>query len=332
MPKDDIKIVVDVETTGLDFRREKIIELAAVKLVNNKITESYESLVNPMQHIRSSSINIHGITEEMILEAPTIEEVLPLLLDFIEDKPIIGHNVIFDYSFINHASLSLYGKELNNARIDTLLMFKEAFPNEPSHSLTSLLNRFGAKVDNAHRAMADAYALAEVYGKLRAVYEERYSWQLSQINNIHYLFERYLKTQSLIQSLQSEMGDIKSVFKIYFDEGGEAIEATTGEFLTCSTRQNYQYDIPLLKKVIDEVGISDKVFKINTGALERLINSFNMDEEIKEKLRNTRVNITESSTVVIQKPGQYRPDSAKSNISNGYNGSNTEEDNNKQTS
>lgn len=302
MSDSNIKIVVDVETTGLDFRKEKIIELAAVKLVNGEITETFESLVNPMQHIRHSSINIHGITEEMILEAPTIEEILPQFLDFIEDKPLIGHNVIFDYSFINFASLSLYGKELSNLKIDTLNMFKEVFPTEPSHGLSALLKKFNVETDTSHRAMADAYSLAKVYTRLRSLYEERISWQLSQIGNIHYLFERYLRIQSIIQTMQSEMGDLKSVFKVYFEEGGEPIEATSGELLTFSSKHNYQYDIVKLKQILDEINMADRILKINTGLIERQINNSSLNEDVRERLKETRINIVEQSSVVIQKP------------------------------
>jgi DNA polymerase III epsilon subunit family exonuclease len=305
MVKDDIKFVVDLETTGLDFRREKIIEVAAVKLLNDEIVDTFETLVNPMQHIRNSSINIHGINEEMILEAPTIDEVLPELLDFIEDKPLIGHNVIFDYSYINYASLVLYGKELKNKRIDTLKMFKEVFPEERSHGLEALLNRFKVKLETHHRAMADAYGLAQVYGKLRALYEERFTWQLQQLDNINYLFERYLRLQALIQTLQSEMGDIKSVFKIYFEEGGVPIEASMGELLTYSTRQCYQYDLNRVRQIVEEYNLTDRLFKINVGLLDRMAEGTGLDEHIREKLLKARVNLTEQSSVVIQKPDKH---------------------------
>lgn len=299
---EEVTFVVDVETTGLDFRKEKVIEIAAVKLVNREIKDTFDSLVNPMQHIRHSSINIHGITEQMILEAPTIEEILPQFLDFIEDKPIIGHNVIFDYSFLNQASLTLYGKELSNKRIDTLAMFKEVFPDERSHGLSVLLSKFGVELETHHRALADAHGLAKVFYKLNDIYEERFSWQISQLERMNYLFERYLRIQNLIQSLQSEMADIKSIFKIYFERGGEPITAVTGETLSYNTKMNYQYDIEKLKAIIDELGLSEKVLKVNTGMLEKVINGSFIDEEHRDKLRNTRLFLSEQSTVTILKP------------------------------
>ena len=71
MTKKSIEIVLDVETTGLDYTKERIIEFAAVKLVNDEVADVYETLINPEQHIRKSSMAIHHITEEMVADAPT---------------------------------------------------------------------------------------------------------------------------------------------------------------------------------------------------------------------------------------------------------------------
>ena len=75
--KKEIEIVLDTETTGLDYTRERIIEFAAVRLENGKIKDEFQTLINPQQHIRKSSMAIHGITQEMVEDAPTEEEVLP---------------------------------------------------------------------------------------------------------------------------------------------------------------------------------------------------------------------------------------------------------------
>ena len=130
--KKEIEIVLDTETTGLDYTRERIIEFAAVRLENGKIVDEYQTLINPLQHIRKSSMAIHGISEDMVKDAPTEAEVMPLILDFIGNYPIVAHNCIFDYSFLNEASLRTTGKELNNPRIDSQQMFKEIYPDLPS--------------------------------------------------------------------------------------------------------------------------------------------------------------------------------------------------------
>ena len=317
MEKEDIKIVLDIETTGLDYRTEKIIEFAGVKLINNVIVEEYETLINPEQEIRQSSINIHGITQEMVADAPNIEEALPKILDFIKDYPIIGHNVIFDYSFINRASWNLYEKGIENHRIDTQHMFREVFPEEFSHGLSALMNRFGIDFPVKHRAMADAKGLALAYPRLKGLYDRKLEWQLSQIKNIDYLFERYLRVQQAVQTLQAELSDIKSIFKVYFDEGGKDIMASTGELLPCQSRSVYNYDYRQIKDTLEELGAFEKAVKLNSGFIDRMIRSSSLDESMKEKLNQGRTQVSENKTVIIVKPDKnFIP----GNGSNGDNG------------
>ena len=97
--KKEVEIVLDVETTGLDYTKEKIIEFAGVRLENGKITDTFQTLVNPNQKIRKSSMAIHGITDEMLKDAPKEEEIFPKIFEFIGDNPIVAHNAIFHYSF-----------------------------------------------------------------------------------------------------------------------------------------------------------------------------------------------------------------------------------------
>jgi len=298
----DIKIVLDIETTGLDYKREKIIEFAAVKLVDGVITEEYETLVNPKQEIKPSSISIHHITPDMVEDAPTIEEVMPKILDFIKDYPLVGHNVIFDYSFTNRACEELYGKGINNHRIDTYQIYKEVFPDDPSHGMESLMRRFNIDFPVRHRAMADAKGLAYVYPHLKIFYDKKRSWQVSQLNNIEYLLERYLRIQQAAQILQAEMADIKSVFKVYFEENSKEIRATTGEVLTLSSRPSYNYDTEKIRDIILEIGSHERAFRLNNNFIDRLINDSSTDNEIRRRLMEARTLMSESRSVSVQKP------------------------------
>lgn len=298
----DIKVVIDLETTGLDYKREKIIEFAGIKLVDNQITEELEMLIDPQQEIRQSSIEIHRITPDMLVGAPTIEEAMPRILDFMKDYPIVAHNAIFDHSFLNQANRELYGENIINDKIDTFHMFKEVFPDEQSHGLQALLKRFNIDFPVQHRAMSDAKALAWVYPHLKEFYEKKCSWQLSQIDNIEYLFERYLRIQNMIQIMQSEMSDLKSIFKVYFQENGKEITATTGEILTCLSKAVYNYDIRTVKSLVNEANLQDKAFKINTAFIEKLIYDSNTSEELKQKLIECRTDIKEIQNVSVVKP------------------------------
>lgn len=306
--KEDIKIVLDLETTGLDYKREKIIEFAALRLENGVIVDEYETLINPCQEIRQSSINIHGITPEMVENAPTLEEVMPKILEFIGDNDIVAHNAIFDYSFLNQASRELYGKYLPNAKIDTQHLFREVFPEEFSHGLSSLLKRFDVEVETRHRAMADARGLALAYPKLREMFRQKYQWQISQFDNINYLFERFLRVQQTVQTLQCELSDLRTVFKVYFDMGGEDIISTTGERLTYQKKRVYDYDFEKIKEVLEDLGLYEKAFKLNANYVDRIIRSSQYEEEDKERLSLTRTGMCETKSVNIIKP-EIRPDS-----------------------
>ena len=162
-----IEIVLDTETTGLDYTKEKLVEFAAVRLENGKIKDEFQTLINPQQHIRKSSIAIHGITQEMVADAPTESEAIPKILEFMGDYPMVAHNAIFDYSFINEAAKRVTGHGINNERIDTQQMFKEVFPDLESHGLNALTEKFKVDLTNRHRAMGDTMGLALAYPKLK---------------------------------------------------------------------------------------------------------------------------------------------------------------------
>jgi len=300
--KDEIEIVLDVETTGLDYTKEKIIEFGAVKLINGKITEKFETLVNAKQHIRKSSEAIHGITEEMLADAPLEEEIFPKIFEFIGDYPIVAHNAIFDFSFLNRTSKRLYNKPLENHHIDTQIMFKEVYPQLESCGLEALMNTFNVDFSTRHRAFADAEGLALCYPKLKKLYFQKYEWQLSQLNNIEYLFERYLRLQAAITTMQSEIQDLRSIFKVYFEKGGEDIVSNSGEILTYNSKKTFSYDFVQIKDILDEIGALPKAVRLNNAFIDRLVGGTSLDSEIKDKIKAARCEITENKTFNVIKP------------------------------
>ena len=304
MKKKQTYIVLDVETTGLDVYKERMIEFAAVKLVGNKITDRFETLINPEQPIRYSSYLIHNISQEMVEDAPKLPEIMPKILDFIGDYPIVGHNVIFDFNFINHASKLVYGKEITNRTIDSQALFKEVFPDEVSHGLEALMQRMNVEYSTRHRAMADTEGLAKSFPKLMKLYEQRFNWQLSQCDKVPYLFERYLRIQSAIQVLQSELLDLKSVFKVYFENGGEDVVASSGETLVYTSKSGYTYDFDKIRPCIDDIAGISKAVKLNAGVIDRMISGKSLENDIKEKLKEARTGFSENRIVNVIKPQQ----------------------------
>ena len=293
--KKEIEIVLDTETTGLDYTRERIIEFAAVRLENGKIKDEFQTLINPQQHIRKSSMAVHGITQEMVADAPTEEEILPKILEFIGDYPIVAHNAIFDYSFLNEAKLRVLGSKLENPHIDSQVMFKEIAPELESHGLEALTKRFNVELNNHHRAMADTIGLALAYPKLKKLYLQKLDWQKKQLTNVDYLFDRYLRIQQSIATMQSELQDLKSIFKLYFEPG---------EVMLYQSKQSFGYDFKDVKDVLENVGALEKAVKLNTGFIDRLCNGLSLSEEYKEIIRNARQELSETRNIQVIKPGK----------------------------
>lgn len=297
-----IEIVLDTETTGLDYTRERMVEFAAVRLENGKIVDEFQTLINPHQHIRKSSMAIHGITPEMVEDAPSEEEVMPKILEFIGNYPIVAHNAIFDYSFLNEAKLRLTGETFDNPRIDTQMMFKEIAPDLESHGLEALTQRFNVELNNHHRAMADTMGLALAYPKLKKLYLQKLDWQKKQLDNVDYLFDRYLRIQQSIATMQAELQDLKSVFKLHFELGGAPLEAETGEIMVYQSKQSFGYEFNDVKDVLEDIGALEKAVRLNNGFIDRLCNGLSLSEEYKQIIRDARQEISETRNIQVIKP------------------------------
>ena len=183
-------------------------------------------------------------------------------------------------------------------------MFKEIYPDLESHGLEALTTKFNVDLTNHHRAMADTMGLALAYPKLKKLYNQKYSWETKQLDNIEYLFERYLRIQQTVVTLQSELQDLKSVFKLYFEQGGKPIISQSGETLVYNTKQTFGYDFNQIKDVLKEVGAFEKAVKINTGFVDRLVGGGRLDEDKKEIIKDARQEITETRNVQIIKAGK----------------------------
>lgn len=150
-------VVFDVETTGLSpLNGDRIIEIAAVKVKNQGVIDTFSSLINPGRDIPIEAQRVHGITPEMVSEAPSAETVLPQMIDFIGGGCLVGHNIKFDLDFLCY-ELALFGRKLRieTPAVDTLKMSKKVMSHLRSHRLSYLAHSFGVRVDETHRALAD---------------------------------------------------------------------------------------------------------------------------------------------------------------------------------
>ena len=155
-------VVFDFETTGLSPFNDKIIEIGAIKVIDNEIVGSFNMLVNPERTIPPFIEQKIHITNKMVQNKETIHKVLPLFIDFIEQLPLIAHNARFDMSFlINNANI--LGYNIKNPALDTCGLSRKYNKECKSHSLGNLCNYFGIELNNAHRAYFDVMATNELY-------------------------------------------------------------------------------------------------------------------------------------------------------------------------
>lgn len=157
-------ICIDCETTGLDPKQDKIIEVAAVHFTVTQAFGSCEYLVDPQCTIPETSIAIHKITQEMVTGKPKIAAVLPEILDLIGNKIIIGHGVGFDIEVLAIAAeqAGIPCKLRHNLSIDTLRMARH-YGDSPINSLEQLRRHFNITEEGAHRAMNDVVVNMEVF-------------------------------------------------------------------------------------------------------------------------------------------------------------------------
>lgn len=158
-------VCFDVETTGLSPLKDKLIEIGALKVKDGKITEIFSEFIHPQMKLPSRITKLTGITDSMIQDADTEDKVVKRFLDFSEDYVVMGHNLIFDYSFIKTAAHKL-GLSFERRGIDTLELSKKLLSELDSRSLGSLCNYYHITNEHAHRAYDDAKATAMVYVNL----------------------------------------------------------------------------------------------------------------------------------------------------------------------
>ena len=164
--KEATYVVFDVETTGLSNQYDQIIELAAVKVKDGEIIDKFERFSNPHEKLSETIINLTHITDDMLVDAPEIEEVLTEFKEWVGDAIFVAHNASFDMGFIDTGYERLGFGPSTNGVIDTLELSRTINTEYGKHGLNFLAKKYGVELTQHHRAIYDTEATAYIFIKM----------------------------------------------------------------------------------------------------------------------------------------------------------------------
>ena len=188
---------LDLETTGINPYIDKIIEVGAVRFTIDGPIVEYQTMINPARHIPEQVSLIHGITDDMVTDAPLCRNILPELIRFIGDAPLIIHNSRFDISFMEmecrHAGIRIPQWE----SYDTVIFSRRSFPDIFNHKLDTLCSHFNVPLTH-HRALQDALGCMEIFRRCVKAKDPGRGWNFAQLN----AYSGGAEPSGLIQELQ----------------------------------------------------------------------------------------------------------------------------------
>ncbi|MBW2030902.1 MAG: 3'-5' exonuclease [Deltaproteobacteria bacterium] len=189
-------VVFDLETTGLRLSRDRVLSVAACRIIDGRIPlgDMFSSLANPGRDIPASSIKIHGIVPSMVADAPPLKEVFDGFLTYLGSDILVGYHVNFDLHFLNRYMKQGFGFPLQNLVLDTRRLYcKTVFPAHlkayayrftRNHDLDEAARRLGIKIPGRHTAAGDALATAMIFQQILARFRQRGQHRLRDLIRI----------------------------------------------------------------------------------------------------------------------------------------------------
>ena len=209
-------VVFDLETTGFSNKNDKITEIGAVKIENFKVVDRFSQLINPQKDISYKVQELTGITNDLIKDKPTIEEVLPKFIEFIGDSVMVAHNADFDMGFMQQKCRE-QNIEFKNTSVDTLTLARTLLPHMKRFRLNLIAKELGVPLLNHHRAVDDAEATAHIFIKFLEMIQKRGGEKLSDINTILGNIDYTKLTTNHITLIAKNQAGIKNLYKIVSD-------------------------------------------------------------------------------------------------------------------
>jgi len=167
--KPGVYVVVDIETTGLSASEHEIIEIAALRVEDNNISDAFQSLVKPGSPVPAHIEKLTGLSTESLANGRSLREVMPEFISFINNSAIVCHNAEFDFAFLNAACERCGLPLFLNKQIDTMKIARKKITRIKNYKLASLLDYFDIKREQSHRGMEECIATQQLYVKLMEI-------------------------------------------------------------------------------------------------------------------------------------------------------------------
>ncbi len=206
----DTFVVFDLETTGFSPSKNQIIEIGAVKVVNGSITERFSTFVNPKVPIPFEIEQLTSINDDMVLDAPTIDEILPKFMGFCQDAVMVAHNADFDMSFIKH-NCSALGLDCEKTVLDTVALSRVLLPALNRFKLDTVAKALNVSLAHHHRAVDDAACTAEIFVKLVEMLRDRGVETMEDLDQMESYTEETIRKMPSYHAIMLAQNDIGRV-------------------------------------------------------------------------------------------------------------------------
>ena len=206
----DTFVVFDLETTGFSPSKNQIIEIGAVKVVNGSITERFSTFVNPKVPIPFEIEQLTSINDDMVLDAPVIDEILPKFMEFCQDAVMVAHNADFDMSFIKY-NCSALGLDCEKTVLDTVALSRVLLPSLNRFKLDTVAKALNISLAHHHRAVDDAACTAEIFVKLVEMLRDRGVETMEDLDQMESYTEETIRKMPSYHAIMLAQNDIGRV-------------------------------------------------------------------------------------------------------------------------
>ena len=204
--------VFDLETTGISHLTEKITEIGIIKIKNGEVIDTFETFVNPEKPIPQEVVEVTHITDDMVKDAPTIDKIMPKVLEFMKDSVLVAHNADFDIGYMKYNCEQL-GLDFDFTHIDTLRLAKAIYPEFSRYKLGFIADKLGIKVEVAHRALDDVKTLVAVFKEMIEKAKDRDGKTIDDFDNKFETDFKKLPTYHMIILAKDYVG-LKNLYKL----------------------------------------------------------------------------------------------------------------------